>query len=226
MIDSNLAHSQYELLKKSFLKQSPFWGIREFTQKCGPLVMDPDSGPVLFQLSPTGTAFAIGPATFFDDTEVRLSFLRTGELAGFTAGEKRRHYLLANLALVGETIVLAMRTSIPEKSCKVNRQYGSVQRCFDIHDLPSIGGHATWMSILERLCNSSACMTFHKDYVCMTFHAKRQISPPTTVQLSSYRPSATLALRTSAQSAKDGKTLLSGTSPGTSLVFLSMDIGC
>lgn len=53
----------------------------------------------------------IGTATCFDDTIVRNEILTTAEIAGHTiklGGE--RHYLLANIALVGESIMLAMRT--------------------------------------------------------------------------------------------------------------------
>lgn len=76
------------------------------------LGMDIDVGPILFNLSPTGTAFAIGSVTYFDDNTLRNKLLRTGDLAGFTVSCKgKRHYLLANIALVGEAIVLAMRTA-------------------------------------------------------------------------------------------------------------------
>jgi hypothetical protein len=38
--------------------------------------------------------------------------LHTGEIAGSTVGfSNRRHYMLANMALVGEAITLAMRTN-------------------------------------------------------------------------------------------------------------------
>jgi hypothetical protein len=71
-----------------------------------------DAGPILFNLSPTGTAFGIGSITYFEDFELRKKFLKTAELAGFTVtkGDKK-HYLLADVALVGEAITLAMRTA-------------------------------------------------------------------------------------------------------------------
>ena len=52
-----------------------------------------------------------GSSTFFNDNEVRKGILKTAEIAGHTIkmGDKR-HYLLANVALVGEAIMLAMRT--------------------------------------------------------------------------------------------------------------------
>ena len=65
-------------------------------------------------LSPSGTAFAVGSATFFEDGDVRKQFMKTGELAGFTVKSKgTRHYKLADVALVGEAIMLAMRTAVP-----------------------------------------------------------------------------------------------------------------
>ena len=75
--------------------------------------MDIDAGPILFNLSPTGTAFGIGSITYFEDFELRKKFLKTAELAGFTVtkGDKK-HYLLADVALVGEAITLAMRTAV------------------------------------------------------------------------------------------------------------------
>ena len=76
--------------------------------------MDADAGPIVFNLSPSGTAFAIGPATYFNDTDFRKQLLKTAEIAGSTfRGWNTNHYLLANVALVGEAVALAMRTSTP-----------------------------------------------------------------------------------------------------------------
>lgn len=73
--------------------------------------MDVDAGPIIFGISPSGTAFGIGCATYFDDTELRNHLLKTAEIAGHTiAWDNKRHYLLANIALVGEAITLAMST--------------------------------------------------------------------------------------------------------------------
>ena len=74
--------------------------------------MDADAGPVIMNLSPSGTAFAIGAATFFGDNDFRRGLLKTAEIAGHTVGwGDSRHYLLADLAIVGEAITLAMRTN-------------------------------------------------------------------------------------------------------------------
>ena len=113
-VDKDFAHEQYELLKKHFMQRSPFAGIREYYDRTCWLGMDIDSGPIIFNLSPSGTAFAIGATTYFGDTDFRNSLLKTGEIAGSTVrGWNTNHYLLANMALVGEAITLAMRTSVP-----------------------------------------------------------------------------------------------------------------
>ena len=113
-VDEEFAREQYELLKKSFYKKGLFTGLREKIKgsKGGYYMLD--SGPVLFGLSPSGTAFGIGGATYFGDDKTRTQFLRTGEWAGFSVIRKdTRHYLLADVALVGEAITLAMRTAVP-----------------------------------------------------------------------------------------------------------------
>ena len=49
--------------------------------------------------------------TYFNDLKTRNDILTTGEIAGHTVRlNGKRHYLLANVALVGEAIMLAMRT--------------------------------------------------------------------------------------------------------------------
>lgn len=60
--------------------------------------------------------FAIGCATYFGDIDFRNELLRTAEITRHTVTwNDKRHYLLANIALVGEAITLAMRTSMPQK---------------------------------------------------------------------------------------------------------------
>ena len=112
-VDEEFARSQYEILKTKFLNTRPIFGFKEYFDRNCWLGMDIDAGPILFNLSPTGTAFGIGSITYFEDFELRHKFLKTAELAGFTItkGDKR-HYLLANVALVGEAITLAMRTAV------------------------------------------------------------------------------------------------------------------
>ena len=75
--------------------------------------MDIDAGPIIFNLSPSGTAFGIGSVTYFNDSRLRRKLLKTAEIAGTTViGNAKRHYLLADIALVGEAIMLAMRTNV------------------------------------------------------------------------------------------------------------------
>ena len=65
------------------------------------------------EFSPSGTAFAVGSVTYFNDSRLRRKLLKTAEIAGATiSGKGRRHYLLADIALVGEAIMLAMRTNV------------------------------------------------------------------------------------------------------------------
>lgn len=111
-IDSDFAREQYKNLKAYFGQSFPASGIKEYHDQSCWLGMDIDAGPIILNLSPSGTAFAIGAATYFNDMAFRKSLLRTAEIAGHTVKwDNKRHYLLANLALVGEAITLAMRTN-------------------------------------------------------------------------------------------------------------------
>ena len=117
LVDSEFAQEQYELLKKRFKQDFPVTGIKEYHDKTCLVGMDIDAGPIIMNLSPSGTAFGIGCATSLGDIEFRNKLLKTAEIAGSTVfwfGES--HYLLANVALVGEAIALAMRTSAPQTS--------------------------------------------------------------------------------------------------------------
>lgn len=83
--------------------------------------LDIDAGPIIFNLSPSGTAFAIGLATFFEDVDFRKNLLKTAEIAGHSIKyNNERHYVLADIALVGEAITLAMRTTCPNAVKDIN----------------------------------------------------------------------------------------------------------
>lgn len=111
-IDAHFAREQYDILKAHFRQSFPASGIKEYHDRSCWLGMDIDAGPILLNLSPSGTAFAIGSATYCNDTEFRKSLLRTAEIAGHTVKwNEKRHYLLGDIALVGEAIALAMRTN-------------------------------------------------------------------------------------------------------------------
>lgn len=114
-IDKDMAKDQYERLKKYFYQKWPVTGIKEYHDHSCWLGMDIDAGPIILNLSPSGTAFAIGCATYFGDKKFRNKLLKTAEIAGHSVKwNDCRHYLLANFAIVGEAIVLAMRTNHPE----------------------------------------------------------------------------------------------------------------
>lgn len=102
LIDEEFAREQYDLLKKYFYRDGLFAGIKEYTSRSPLLEEDVDAGIILFGLSPSATAFAVGPATFFNDAKTRNALLRTAEIAGHTVRwQDKRHYLLADIALVG-----------------------------------------------------------------------------------------------------------------------------
>jgi hypothetical protein len=111
-IDAEFAKEQYDRLKIHFSQSFPATGIREYHDHSCWLGIDIDAGPIILNLSPSGTAFALGAATYFNDIEFRNSLLKTAEIAGHTVKwNNKRHYLLGDIALVGEAITLAMRTN-------------------------------------------------------------------------------------------------------------------
>ena len=111
-VDEEFAQDQYEKLKENFLQKRPITGFKEYHNRRCWLGMDIDAGPIICNLSPTGTAFAVGSVTYFEDWALRKKLLKTGEMAGTTwHGKGKSHYLLADVALVGEAIMLAMRTA-------------------------------------------------------------------------------------------------------------------
>ena len=113
LIDPVFAKEQYEKLKENFLQEVPMTGMKEYSDRFCPFGLDIDAGPIVFNLSPSGTAFAIGSATYFEDTKVRNGLLKTTEIGGTTISwNNGRRYWLTNFALVGEAIILAMRTNV------------------------------------------------------------------------------------------------------------------
>ena len=114
LVAPKFAQEQYELLKKNFRQDFLITGLKEYHDRTCLFGMDIDAGPIIFNISPSGTAFVIGAATSLEDMEFRKQLLKTAEIGGSTVSWfGTSHYLLANIALVGEAIVLAMRTSAP-----------------------------------------------------------------------------------------------------------------
>jgi hypothetical protein len=115
LVAPKFAKEQYELLKKYFKQDYLITGLKEYHDRTCLFGMDIDAGPIIFNLSPSGTGFVIGAATSLEDMEFRKQLLKTAEIGGSTVSWfGTSHYLLANIALVGEAILLAMRTSAPE----------------------------------------------------------------------------------------------------------------
>ena len=112
LVDADFAYQQYQCMKKHFACGGLITGIKEYKGRANWLDFHIDAGPLLFGYSPSGTAFAIGCATYFEDWEFRNGLLRTAELAATTIyGRKERHYLLGSYVPVGEAITLAMKTN-------------------------------------------------------------------------------------------------------------------
>ena len=113
LLDEEFAKEQYDRLKDNYLKKFPFTGFKEYNNRYCLFGVDIDAGPIIFNLSPSGTAFATGSVTYFNDLKLRRKLLKTAEIAGTTISCRgKRHYLLADVALVGEAIMLAMRTNV------------------------------------------------------------------------------------------------------------------
>ncbi len=118
-IDEDFANEQYKRFKTVFWKDDIVSGIKEYYDNPYIWGLDMDAGPIILGLSPSGTAFATGAVTYFGDYDIRNKILRTAEIAGHTIKwSNNRHYALAEVALVGEAIMLAMRTNY--KECKVH----------------------------------------------------------------------------------------------------------
>jgi hypothetical protein len=115
--DEDFAHEQYEKMKQYMthhtnICKGELFGIREKLNNLPKFSFDPDAGPIVYGLSASGTAWAIGAATYFGDWEYRSKLLRTAELAGRTQyGMGERHYRLGEIAIVGEAVTLAMKTN-------------------------------------------------------------------------------------------------------------------
>lgn len=107
------ATDQYSRMKKYLANSGKLTGIKEYLYKAPKLAFDPNSGPIVEGMSPSGTAFAIGSATYYGDWRFRNEMLATAQKAGGDVQKKgTRHYKLGEFALVGEATVLAMRTNI------------------------------------------------------------------------------------------------------------------
>lgn len=119
LVDPEFARQQYELMKKVFghettLLGTSVMGLKEYQNKLPNFSVKPgDAGLIIKGLSAGAMAFAPGAPTYLGDWEFRSQILRTAEIASGTIKEKgKRHYRMADMFLVGEATVLAMRTNI------------------------------------------------------------------------------------------------------------------
>lgn len=114
LIDQDFARRQYDLMKKALVVRfGNNAAVKEYLKGAPKLTFDIDAGPVVYGLSPSGTAFAIGAATYFRDWDLREKLLNSVSLVGHTVRNKnKRHYRLAEILMTGEAITLAMRTMV------------------------------------------------------------------------------------------------------------------
>lgn len=120
--DEDFGLKQYVRTKSVFGRtdlSGKYAAIKEYLDKSPKLAFDVDAGIILNGMSPSGTAFILGAATYFGDWKFRRQLLNTADKAGGTKKSNgKRHYKLAEIMLTGEAITLAMRTN-------VKRQYPS-----------------------------------------------------------------------------------------------------
>lgn len=112
LLDREFGSEQLKNLKDHLvISFGKYAAIKEYLNKTPKLTFDIDAGPVVYGISPSGTAFAIGAATYLGDWELRQKLLNTASLAGGDVKRrKHQHYRLAEIMLTGEAITLAMRT--------------------------------------------------------------------------------------------------------------------
>lgn len=118
LLDQSFGDDQLINLKKHLIVSfGKYAAVKEFLHKSPKLSFDIDAGPIIFGMSPSGTAFAIGAATHVGDWELREKLLKMARLAGGNVvSGKYQHYRLADIMLTGEAITLAMRTMVNFKN--------------------------------------------------------------------------------------------------------------
>ncbi len=112
----SFGYEQYIRTKEVFCRTDAtgkYGAVREYINKSPKLSFDVDAGIIMNGLSPSGTSFIMGAATWLGDWEFRRQLLNTTDKAGKTVyGKDSRHYKLAEFMLTGEAITLAMRTNV------------------------------------------------------------------------------------------------------------------
>ena len=123
LVDPVFAKEQYKCLLKGFRQDFLLSGIKEYHNRRCLLGLDIDAGIIVCNLSPSGTGFALGCTTSLEDMEFRKKLLRTIEVGGSTISWfGKSHYLVSDLVVVAEAILLAMRTSTPLTRMSYNKK--------------------------------------------------------------------------------------------------------
>lgn len=114
LLDKRFGEDQLQKLKDNLIISfDKYAAVGEYLNRSTKLTFDIDAGPIVYGISLSGTAFAIGAATYLGDWELRQRLLNTASLAGGNVlGRKCQHYRLAEIMLTGEAITLAMRTMV------------------------------------------------------------------------------------------------------------------
>ncbi|MFZ2603393.1 MAG: hypothetical protein WAX79_05250 [Candidatus Omnitrophota bacterium] len=110
-IDEDYANIQYQRLLSMTRSALGFSGLREYARGHN-FTADRDTGPVIFGLGASSTAFLVAGATRWNGHQLSRGLLRSIELLGCTTTRGiLRHY--ATAPVVGEAIMLAMKTIRP-----------------------------------------------------------------------------------------------------------------
>ena len=114
LLDTRFGEDQLQKLKDNLIISfGKYSAVREYQDSNPKFSFDINAGPVIYGISPSGTAFAIGAATYLGDWELRQRLLNTAFLAGGNVRDKKnQHYRLSEIMLTGEAITLAMRTMV------------------------------------------------------------------------------------------------------------------
>lgn len=129
LLDERFGEEQLQKLKDNLIIAfGKYAAVKEYLKEAPTFSFDIDAGPVVYGISPSGTAFAIGAATYLGDWELRQKLLNTARLAGGNVkGKRYQHYRLAEIMLTGEAITLAMRTMVNfSETCLKKDKYGNL----------------------------------------------------------------------------------------------------
>lgn len=116
LVDPALSRDLYRSIQKSQVRSlNQFRAVREYPVGVAGGMGDVDSGPVLFGLSSSGTAFVLASSRMNQDREVFTGTLRTLYLCGFPSGSRDElHFGIAGP--LGDALLFALLTAPPFES--------------------------------------------------------------------------------------------------------------